>query len=80
MGIYWQNNNKRKVQADKIRPASYNYFQWVSTNDSNTNLHVLLIKDNQLKIQAIIKENRQKAHLRISEDTFGCKGQKTNTQ
>ena len=80
MGIYWQNNNKKKVQADKIRPASYNSFQWVSTNDSNTHLHVLLIKDNQLKIQAIIKENRQKAHLHISEDTFGCKGQKTNTE
>lgn len=74
MAIYWQKNNNKKVQADKIRPASYNSFQGVSTNDSNTNLHVLLIKDNQLKIQAIIKENRQKAHLRISGDTFGCQG------
>lgn len=74
MAIYWQKNNNKKVQADKIHPASYNSFQGVSTNDSNTNLHVLLIKDNQLKIQAIIKENRQKAHLHISGDTFGCQG------
>ena len=40
----------------------------------------LLIKDNQLKIQATIKYNRQSVHLCISEDTFGCKGQKTNIE
>lgn len=39
---------------------------------------MLLIKNNQLKIQATVKYNRQKIHL-IRQDTFGCKWQKTNT-
>ena len=26
-GYYWQNKSKKRVQADKIRPASYNSFQ-----------------------------------------------------
>lgn len=69
-------NNKKRVWTDKIHPASYNSFQWISTNDSNKNFHVLLIKDNQLKIQATTNYNRQRAHLYISQDIWAASDRK----
>ena len=79
-GITDKTKARREYRQTKFAQQVTIPSNWVLTNDSNTNLHVLLIKDNQLKIQAIIKESRQRAHWRISEDTFGCRGQKTNTE
>ena len=68
-----------KDNKERIHSVSYSSFQWISTNDSNTNLHVLLMKNNQLKIQATINYDRHRVHSALVR-TLLAESDKTLTQ